>query len=104
MSKQTRVSLVKAGAILALISGILYCVTIVGAVIGIFNILAYNRLKEIYTKPVDEANQDLDNSIYFGWSIYLLIVMFPLGLLSFLPYVMGSQQNNSNNNSNINQE
>lgn len=102
MSKQTRVNLLKAGAIICLIEGILYCITIVGLIFGILNIIAYGKMKEIYLKPVDEANQDIDNSIYFGWSIYFLIVGFPIGLLSFLPYVMGNSS--SNNTSDINQQ
>ena len=100
MNNQCKVTLVKAGAIISLIEGILLCISIIGLVFGIFNIIAYCKFKEIYIRSVDEAAQDINNSKYFGWSIYVLIVTFPLGLLSFLPYIL--QDSNTNNSSSIN--
>lgn len=98
MNKQNKVTLVKAGAIISLIEGILLCITIVGIPLGVFCIIAFNRFKEIYSRPVDEAAHDIANSKYFGWSIYVLIVTFPLGLLSFLPYVLADNTDNTSNN------
>ena len=98
MNGQSKVTMVKAGAIISLIEGILLCLTLIGIPLGIFCIIGYNRLKEIYSKPTAEAVQDINSSKYFGWTIYILIVTFPLGLLSFLPYVLTDNSNSTNNN------
>lgn len=99
MNDKTRVTLVKAGAIISLIEGILMCVTIIGAVIGIFDIIAYSKLKKVYNCPTEEASKRICNSEGFGWSIYVLISCFPLGLISFLPYVLTNESSSSSNNS-----
>ena len=98
MNDQSRVTMVKAGAIISLIEGILLCLTIIGIPLGIFCIIGYSRLKEIYTKPTQEAVKDINNSKYFGWAIFILIVTLPLGLLSFLPYVLADNSSNISNN------
>lgn len=102
MNDTSRVTMVKAGAIISLITGILFCITIVGLVFGIFNIIAYSRLKSIYSRPVNEAIDDINKSKYFGWAIYVLILCFPLGLFAFLPYILTDNTNINNVNTSSN--
>lgn len=103
MDSKTRLTLIKAGAIISLIVGIIYCLTIFGAVLGVFNIIAYSKLKQIYDRPVEEAIKEVNNSNGFGWSIYILISCFPWGLFSFLPYLLKENNTSTNNDSSNNQ-
>lgn len=98
MDARTRKTLFMAGNIITLISGIICCITIFGAIIGIPCIICYNTLKKVYDGTDQDCAQRLDNREGFGWSIFSLIVCFPLGLLTFLPYVIGDNSNNGNNN------
>lgn len=83
---KSKVLMLKAGAIMSLLAGILYIVSLVGILIGIFNIAAYAKMKAIYSRPLNEAIMHIDNAKSYGWSIYIMLTA-PLGFLAFLPYV-----------------
>lgn len=88
MDSKTKQILIKIGAIVSLISGILLCVTIIGAILGVFCIIAYTKLNPLTQLNKSDFEKAMIDKKEYGWAIFVLIVEFPIGLCAFLPYVM----------------
>jgi len=63
--------------ILSLITGILYCITIIGIPLGILNIIASNKFKEA-------ENDNTMRDTVRNWSIYLLFTDTISGVLGII--------------------
>lgn len=74
--------------IISLIFGILFCITIVGAILGIPMIIASNKFKDAYNMTDDELVKN--RSSILGWGIFLAIVFSPsiFGLIILLILAM----------------
>lgn len=75
----------KIAGIFAMIIGILYCITIIGAIIGVFLIAGGSAMMG-YSKLSDEELEEKKNSI-LGWSIFFLFFTFIGGVLGLLAYL-----------------
>ena len=71
-------------AILGFVMGILYSITIIGLIIGIPMIMGAKKYLD-WAKMTDEELLSVKQSI-LGWAIFFSIFLFPLGLLSLIPY------------------
>lgn len=74
--------------IVSLIFGILFCITIVGAILGIPMIIASNKFKDAYNMTDDELVKN--RSSILGWGIFLAVVFSPsiFGLIILLILAM----------------
>ncbi len=56
--------------------------------LGIFLIIGSNKLQELSSCKDDfEFEELLFQKKFFGWSIFLCIALFPIGLFSIVPYL-----------------
>ena len=74
--------------IVSLIFGILFCITIIGAILGIPMIIASNKFKDAYNMSDEELVKN--RSSILGWGIFLAIVFSPsiIGLIVLLMFTM----------------
>ncbi len=75
----------KIAGIIAMIIGIFYCVTIIGAIVGVFLIAGGSAMMG-YSKLSDEELEGKKNSI-LGWSIFFLFFTVIGGVLGLIGYV-----------------
>lgn len=91
--------LLKVSGLIALIVGIIYCFTIVGAVIGIPIIIGGNKFREYADLSDEELYGNKDNILI--WSIVFLIICTISGILSLIVY-LGLENPNLFNSSSSN--
>lgn len=78
-------NLFKIAGIIAMIIGILYCVTIIGAIVGVFLIAGGSAMMG-YSKLSNEELEEKKCSI-LGWSIFFLFFTVIGGVLGLIGYV-----------------
>ena len=78
-------SLLKISGIIAIVVGILYCITIVGAIVGIPLIIGGNKIKS-YADCTDEQVIDAKDSILV-WTIVFLLFNQLSGILLLIFYI-----------------
>ena len=78
-------SLLKISGIIAIVVGILYCITIVGAIVGIPLIIGGNKIKS-YADCTDEQVIDAKDSILV-WTIVFLLCNQLSGILLLIFYI-----------------
>ena len=78
-------SLLKISGIIAIVVGILYCITIVGAIVGIPLIIGGNKIK-YYADCTDEQVIDAKDSILV-WTIVFLLFNQLSGILLLIFYI-----------------
>ena len=93
-------TLLNVAGIIALVLGILVCLTIVGAIVGVPMIIGGLKLREISTLSDDEILKKKDAILI--WSIVFLILCTVSGVLGILYYIglenpnlFGSLSNNN---------
>lgn len=69
--------------VLGMIAGILFCITIVGAIIGIPIIIGANR----YSKWAKQSDEQVfeERSDVSLWGVVYAIFIFPIGLIALIP-------------------
>jgi hypothetical protein len=90
--------LLRISGIIALVSGITYCITIIGAIVGVPLIVGGSKMMG-YSNLSDSEILDRKNSI-LGWSIFFLFVTVIGGVLGLIYYF--SIETNLFSNININ--
>ena len=90
--------LLRISGIIALVSGITYCITIIGAIVGVPLIVGGSKMMG-YSNLSDSEILDRKNSI-LGWSIFFLFVTVIGGVLGLIYYF--SIEPNLFSNMNIN--
>lgn len=92
-------SLLNIAGILAFIVGILCCMTIVGAIVGVPLIIGGNKLREYSTMSDEEIKANKDNLLI--WTIVMLFLCTISGIMSLIYYLNMENPNmfKSNNNS-----
>ena len=78
-------TLLKISGIIAIVVGILYCITIVGAIVGIPLIIGGNKIKS-YADCTDEQVIDAKDSILV-WTIVFLLFNQLSGILLLIFYI-----------------
>lgn len=78
-------TLLKVSGIIAVILGIIYCLTIIGAIIGIFLIIGGSSMMS-YANLSDDDIMEKKNSI-LGWSIFFLFFTVIAGVLGIVAYI-----------------
>lgn len=78
-------TLLKISGIIAIVVGILYCITIVGAIVGIPLIIGGNKIKS-YADCTDEQVIDVKDSILV-WTIVFLLFNQLSGILLLIFYI-----------------
>lgn len=84
-------TLLKISGIIAIVVGVLYCVTIVGAIVGIPLIIGGNKIKS-YAEYTDEQIMNVKDSILI-WAIVFLIFNQISGILLLIFYIDGLDKN-----------
>lgn len=84
-------TLLKISGIIAIVVGVLYCVTIVGAIVGVPLIIGGNKIKS-YAEYTDEQIMDVKDSILI-WAIVFLIFNQISGILLLIFYIDGLDKN-----------
>lgn len=78
-------TLIKAAGITAIIFGILYSITIIGAIIGVPLIIGGSNFVD-YSKLDDEKIKEKKDTM-LGWSIFFTLTAFIPGVLGLIGYV-----------------
>ena len=76
--------ILKVAGIFALIIGIICCLTIIGSIVGIPLIIGGSKFMNYYNMT-DEKLLSVKSSI-LGWSIFFLIIIFPVGIIGLIYY------------------
>lgn len=84
-------TLLKISGIIAIVVGVLYCVTIVGAIVGVPLIIGGNKIKS-YAEYTDEQIMNVKDSILI-WAIVFLIFNQISGILLLIFYIDGLDKN-----------
>lgn len=84
-------ALLKISGIIAIVVGVLYCVTIVGAIVGVPLIIGGNKIKS-YAEYTDEQIMNVKDSILI-WAIVFLIFNQISGILLLIFYIDGLDKN-----------
>lgn len=78
-------TLLKISGIIAIILGIIYCLTIIGAIVGIFLIVGGSTMMG-YSNLSEDEIVDKKSSI-LGWSIFFLFFTVIAGVLGIIAYI-----------------
>ena len=85
----------KITAIVSLVFGVIYCITLIGLPIGMFCFISYRRFQG-YSELSDTSLISF-KPIFKKWAIFISIFAFPLGLISLIPLIfMGNNAKVSN--------
>lgn len=93
-------TLLKISGIIAIVVGILYCITIVGAIVGIPLIIGGNKIKS-YADCTDEEVISAKDSILV-WTIVFLLFNQLSGILLLIFYIDSLDKNRGKTNTNTN--
>lgn len=92
-------SLLKVAGIIALVSGILECCTIFGAIVGIPSIIGGNKLRSLAEMPENQIKSQKDTLL--AWGVVMILLCTISGVLSLIYYYgLESENQNQSNKSN----
>ncbi len=83
MKKNINSGFYLATGILAIIVGIIFCITIFGIILGVPLIIGANKFFSWSKMSAEEIETERDS--IFVWSIVIAILMFPIGLIALVP-------------------
>lgn len=89
-------SLLKIAGIISFVLGIICCVTIFGAIVGIPMIIGGNKFKELSEKSDVEVYNQKDTIL--TWTIVFLFINQLSGILSLIFYLMMESSHNKDTN------